>query len=31
MKTINNFKRGDEIVRLAPAKEYSSGERDRSY
>jgi hypothetical protein len=31
MKNINSFKRGDEIVRLAPAKEYSEGIRDRSY
>lgn len=31
MKNINSFKRGDEIVRIAPAKEYSEGIRDRSY
>lgn len=31
MKNINQFKRGDFIVRLEPAKEYRSGLRDRSY
>ena len=31
MKTIYDFNKGDEIVRVVPAKEYSTGVRDRSY
>lgn len=31
MKNINQFTKGDFIVRLEPAKEYRSGLRDRSY
>jgi len=31
MKTIDQFKTGDEIVRLEPAKPYRTGIRDRSY
>jgi len=31
MKTIDQFKTGDEIVRLEPAKPYQTGTRDRSY
>lgn len=30
-KSIHSFQKGDEIVRLEPAKAYSSGVRDRSY
>jgi len=31
MKTIDQFKTGDEIVRLEPAKPYRTATRDRSY
>ena len=31
MKIIDQFKTGDEIVRLEPAKPYHTGTRDRSY